>query len=1163
MRNLGHIVALCLAVLLPTNSLALGLGEIEVKSFLNQPLNAEIEVISARPGEIDDLLVSLASREAFTRAGLSRPRYLSDLRFQVRKSEEGDEATIIVTTKDAVKEPFLNFLIEADWSKGRVLREFTVLLDPPFFADQPPPVEPVAVEPVTPIEAAPSVAQIAEQAGVTPTQPAPIAAEPAPTITEPIALSDTTPEPEPVSEPAFTTPSQNIIRDDVLVVRGDTLWSIASRVRAPGQSMSQVMLAFQRANPRAFNDGNINNMKVGAVLRVPDAAEIQSLGQREAYAEVLVQNGLWEEYVARVTGRSTAVAVESAADDAAVVADSATESDGSGELSLLVPGDGSSESAGSGDPGEIDELRTKLALAEEELDAARIENVELESRITELQARLSKLEELQKMIEIEDDSLAQLQAGQAQVDEPGPLPVDQIPDGESEESVAEEAAAEEAAEIAVNEQLQSEEEALLEELLAEEAAAQAEEDAARADQSVAAGSDFPDGESEELVSEQADDSASGEDSSAGEMVAEVNQNELLPPPAPVIVTEPVSRSPSMFDGILPPDIIDMIPSMPDLSGVADLGGVGGMFADPIILAALGGVVLLLLVLLLVKRRRGGAEEESGIMVSDDGVATLVDDDEELTPVHLVEDALPEEIDTNLMTEAEVETQAEVEEEVEDLAKTAVISAVEMPEPEAPAAPAAADGAGEQDDVLNEVDVYLAYGLYDNAEELLNSNIAEHPERADYRSKLLDTYFATQKVDAFVKEAENLKSMGEAGAGYWDRVQVMGYELAPNNPLFSDAKDSGLSAADLEIAKPQEADFDLGSGDEDDTNFSTTDFQLGEEDTDGDFDDTSNAGEAGNISATQQIDQIPDLPQLDDDEDTNIRAEEEADTGLDLPDEIGEELEFSMDDGAATDAAPADADLDLTGELNLDTEFAVDDELIADDETGVLNLDGTEEFSLDSDFESMADDDAVELAPPGDDETDTATAVITPNYEETEVVPSMRQDEAIDDDASDIDLGMDDTMAAIADSDETGELSLDTGDLTLPVGEEEPDDDEDISIIDFGGDDFVEPTDVVESLDEASLAFDVDMEDEEDVKTGTFAPGDFDEPTAATPSIDDIDDIGDLMLPDDVDEVSTKLDLARAFIDMGDTEGARGSLEEVISEGNEEQKAEAKSLLAQI
>ena len=115
MRNLGLIFSFWLASFaMPGISFALGLGEIDVSSFLNQPLKAEIEVISARPGEIDDLLVSLASRDSFARAGLSRPNHLSDLRFAVRKNETGDQASILVTTKNAIKEPFLNFLVEAD-----------------------------------------------------------------------------------------------------------------------------------------------------------------------------------------------------------------------------------------------------------------------------------------------------------------------------------------------------------------------------------------------------------------------------------------------------------------------------------------------------------------------------------------------------------------------------------------------------------------------------------------------------------------------------------------------------------------------------------------------------------------------------------------------------------------------------------------------------------------------------------------------------------------------------------------------------------------------------------------------------------------------------------------------------------------------------------------
>ena len=349
MRNLGLIIAIWLAALLPTNSLALGLGEIEVTTFLNQPLHAEIQVISARPGEIDDLLVSLASREAFTRAGLSRPRHLSDLRFAVKKNEEGDEAVVIVTTKSAVKEPFLNFLIEADWSKGRVLREFTVLLDPPFYADQPAPVETTTQSAEQPASEESSVSDIVAQAEVTSTVDSSEPAVSDSEITEPIALTEDTsgemaaePVPEPVSQ-TYSDETPSVAQSDVMVGKGDTLWSIASRYKDEDHSMAQVMLAFQRTNPDAFNDGNINNLKIGAVLRAPGSEEIDAVGKQESYAEVLVQNGLWDEYVARVTGVSPAMASEEASAEATVAEDGSSEQD-SGELSLLLPGDGDSES---------------------------------------------------------------------------------------------------------------------------------------------------------------------------------------------------------------------------------------------------------------------------------------------------------------------------------------------------------------------------------------------------------------------------------------------------------------------------------------------------------------------------------------------------------------------------------------------------------------------------------------------------------------------------------------------------------------------------------------------------------------------------------------------------------------------------------------------------
>ena len=1088
MRNLGIISALWFAALLPTNGFALGLGEIEVKSFLNQPLNAEIEVLSARPGEIDDLLVSLASREAFTRAGLSRPRSLSDLKFAVIKNESGDEAIIRVTTRAGVKEPFLNFLIEADWSKGRLLREYTILLDPPFYyADQPAPAQPApATEPEAKSSDA-SVGDIVEQVGAATTDDSvtePIAnSEPPVTVdesvTEPIALDESPPEPGPAVEETMADDTQNIILDgDVLVVKGDTLWSIASRYKSDDHSMAQIMLAFQRSSPEAFKDGNINLMKEGAILRIPDRAEIEAWGQQEAYAEVLVQNGLWEEYVERVTGVSPMISVEEESVVAETAVDFEPESEeASGELSLLIP-ESNGRGTGTGDSVDIEALRTKLAIAEEELDAARIENSELESRISELQARLSKVEELQKMVEIEDDSLAQIQEQEAQPEEIAEEPVVVEPD---------------TSELVSEETLQSEADALIQELLAEEAAAQAEEQAALVEQPL-----DDDGFIDETIVEDSttDDSlveedTFGEDSlTEDSLVDDGSSQQEVAPPTPVIVTEPVAQEPSLFDGIPVLDNLGgLLPSMPDMDGLV------GLTSNPLILVAVGGVLLLLILLMILKRRRAADADDSGgaasMTVGDDIFAA--NDDEELTPIHLAEDE-PDETDFNKVPTGEsmysnevASPGAELPPEEEGFAATSVFQAAETSEPGG-AAPAAATE--EQDDVLNEVDVYLAYGLYDNAEELLSSSLETSPERADYRSKLLDTYFATKKTDAFIAEAKNLKSLGDSAGPYWDRVQVMGYELAPGNALFSDAKDSGMSAADLEIAKPQEADFDLGAADGDDTNFSTTDFNLGEEGAGDDLTDMQQAfGEAGDIAETQQIPQLDDLNEEDD---TDIRVDvdgEPESTGLELPDEIGDELEFSMNDATDEFELPDELDLDSVGEL---ADAAVDD----------LDID-----DIAMEFEADADDG--------------------------------------------FDLGMEDT--ALADQPGPG-----TDDLVI-----DEDDDDDISIIDFGGDDFVEPTDLVESIadiDDDTVMMAVDVEENSEVKTGTFAPGDFDEPTQAVDSIDDIDD---LMLPDDVDEVSTKLDLARAFIDMGDTEGARGSLEEVMQEGNDEQKSEAKALLDQL
>lgn len=1141
MRNLGLIITFCMASLaLPSNSIALGLGEIEVNSFLNQPLNAEIEVVSARAGEIDNLLVTLASRDSFKRAGLSRPRHLSELRFAVKKSEEGDTAVVLVTTRTAIKEPFLNFLVEADWSKGRVLREFTVLLDPPFYADTPAPVqstspttisEPTSsgsvISPIPIVEEQPVL--IVEQeptSGVDIIQPLPMsppteitelseeqirtepislaADEPVKLtadelialsteelvelfgdksgasskpvdLSEPIALSEPIElyqEPEDISEIEevqiiVDDESEPEIVGDLRVEKGDTLWSLSSRFMDSEHSIEQVMLAIQSMNPGAFNDNNINNMRIGAVLRAPDGEQLERLSKRQAHVQVLEQNGLWDDYVARVTG-STPVSMAGDGGDGSSA--SAKSDESSADLSLLAPGDGDSDTASTrGDGKDADELSRQLALAEEELDASKVDNAELESRIAELEATLSKVQELQKMVEIEDDSLAQLQADQA-----AKAAEEAAKQAEAEQAILDQAI--EAARQAEQEsavETMSEEEALLEKLLAEESSAEEQ---------------------------------------AG-----------VTPPAPVIISETVEQSDSILDGIIPPEILDM------LTGVLDiLPSVDSILGDPVMLGALGGIVILLLVLVLLKRRKGGdPDDDDGITVS------LPDDDlfaseEELTPIRLAAESGSG--DTNI----NVPSAEDLDDDVSDFSPTAVIPQVEVTETVAQDSASA-----EQDDTLNEVDVYLAYGLYDNAEDLLTQSLEASPDRADYRSKLLDTYFATKNAEKFSEQAEMLKSMGSAADSHWNRVQAMGYELAPDNPLFSGGKDSDISTADFGVAKPDAADFDLGA-EEDSTNFSTTDFNLGEDSDE--FTETQNFVEtvvreepaAEQIENTQELPDLDDLPELDDFEEpadaAPVPSEEPADDLAEL------EFAFDVEDEAAEEPVDDGA---------MDFELPEDMDLGADD-----FADESEEISLE--FDTADSEEALS------EENVEATALIdmVDDFDATSFDSTSFEDDSSDspDISGDIDLEMDDTSLDELLDDGAADLALD-------------DDIESTAFTSAIDEDVAELADVDDGFSfdlEDDAAMDVDI-DSQPAKTDTFLPGDFDDPEelmASETNIDDLDfgDIDDLMLPDDVDEVGTKLDLARAFIDMGDAEGARSSLDEVLVEGNEEQKAEATDII---
>jgi pilus assembly protein FimV len=273
--RVASAVALLTAV--PAISHALGLGDETVRSYLNAPLNAEIELF-ATPEELQTLRVQLASREDFIRHGLDYPGFLTTV--QVRAERLGDGRNVIrLSTSQAVSEPFLVLLVDVRSDGGRLLREYTLLLDPPAFQTQSAPPPPVT---------APSVGESPGNA-IRP-------ATPAPTVPQPQAPRPASqPQPQ-VARPAQPAPAPTGGGGQYSVRRGDTLTSIATREYG-SQEVERAMIAIFRANPQAFS-GNINYLRAGATLALPDQGAMASLSRAEANTEVRSQMSAWRANVA-------------------------------------------------------------------------------------------------------------------------------------------------------------------------------------------------------------------------------------------------------------------------------------------------------------------------------------------------------------------------------------------------------------------------------------------------------------------------------------------------------------------------------------------------------------------------------------------------------------------------------------------------------------------------------------------------------------------------------------------------------------------------------------------------------------------------------------------------------------------------------------------------
>jgi pilus assembly protein FimV len=359
MKSAVRRVLLMSALMTPSALYALGLGEIRLNSALNQPFDAEIELVSAAQEDLSALQASLASNDTFVRYGLDKPAYLADFSFRVVRSNGRD--VLRITSPRPVTEPFVTLLVEASWPRGRLLREYTVLLDPPVFAPAPVASEaPVAAPrstaaPVPPASSAPA----------TPTYAAPVPSEPRP--------SRAVAAPLPV-EPGST----------YRVRPNDTLWKIASAANpGPRSEVNRAMVAIYQANPQAFG-GNINVLRAGSELAIPTSSDVAAISASAAAAEVARQYQMW---------RDGSVAAAGPAADG-------------GRLRLVTPEQGSAAPS--------------TATAMPATPAAPAAGADMQARVQQLEAELA---EARRLLEVRNAELATLQgAAPAEGAVPGEAP---------------------------------------------------------------------------------------------------------------------------------------------------------------------------------------------------------------------------------------------------------------------------------------------------------------------------------------------------------------------------------------------------------------------------------------------------------------------------------------------------------------------------------------------------------------------------------------------------------------------------------------------------------------------------------------------------------------------------------------------------------------------
>jgi len=403
--------SLTMALLTMAQAEAVELGNITLQSASGQPLLATVQLADVAGLLASDIRVRVASPDDFERFSLERIGALDNLDIEVDLT--GTSPVLLISSPVTINDPFISLVLDTRWPSGRILTEYTIRLESPAFSSQTGASTSVApvrsmnalLEPETdPDDAAPAPAVAVPEGSAAPV------VQVADSASAVSGLSSTSSTSAP-AQAASAAPTVMSNASTITVNAGDTLWEMALRVRPDASvSVQQTMLALQALNPEAFIGGNINRVRRGEILQVPELSEIRRITALEAVAEVTRQNRLLASGAANVPAQPLATAPTSAPAGASAQGElrvvTVDEQTPDPQPNAAAAGNQSSQNAQ-----QISDLEDRIALGEEDLARLDSENNELNARLAMLQQQISSAQEL---IRLRDLELARMQQTQAE-----------------------------------------------------------------------------------------------------------------------------------------------------------------------------------------------------------------------------------------------------------------------------------------------------------------------------------------------------------------------------------------------------------------------------------------------------------------------------------------------------------------------------------------------------------------------------------------------------------------------------------------------------------------------------------------------------------------------------------------------------------------------------